>query len=115
MVYIGCYKNDVQLVFLIPESFNKKSAIYLPRVRELVYHNLGSPDKNFCSVKVEATLGYDNNGKMQDEIKDIKIPDEIANNLVELLTGEMGYDEKPHIKFSETTTAKLHAPKKRTR
>jgi len=114
MVYVGNYKNDVKLVYLIPKSFNKISAIYLPVVSELVYHNLGSSDKNFCSVKVETNLGRDENDITHLLTRDVRIPDNVANNLVELLTGRMGY-EKPHINFSETTTAKLQAPVVRIR
>lgn len=99
-------------VYLFPENFDQnKSLFFVPQVTELVYHDLGSPDKNFCSVKLENRYrGSDNLLHMF--IKDERIPDEVAYKLVDLMLGRSKYKNNTRIKFSDTNSAALQPDKK---
>jgi len=106
--------NTVWLVNMVPKN-NKNTERPLPYVRELIYHDLGSAKKNFCSVKICYDPGKNANGGYGWLIKDERIPDEIANKLVELLTGRSGYINKTSIRFSTTNSAALQPDKKVSR
>lgn len=111
----AAYKSDepnaVSSVYIVPSN-NKNTERRLPRVSELIYHDLGSAKKNFCSVKIYYDPGKNANGRYERLYKDERIPDEIANKFVELLTGRSGYNNRTRIKFSTTNSAALQPDKK---
>jgi len=106
--------NTVWVVNMVPKN-NKNTERPLPEVLELIYHDLGSAKKNFCSVRICYTPEKNANGGYGWLIKDERIPDEIANKLVELLTGRSGYIDKTGIRFSTTNSAALQPDKKASR
>jgi len=102
---------NIQQVFIVTNksNYNRKTN-KLPWVRELIYHDIGSSDKNFCSLIIDY-LEVQSDGKLHLLRKNERIPDAIANEFVELLTGRSGYKNSTGIEFSETNSAALQSDK----
>lgn len=103
---------DVVLVVHIVTANNKNIKGYLPEVEELIYHDLGSPKKNFCSVKIYYDLGKNTKGYHTHLIRDERIPDEVANNLLAFLANDTQYKNETRIIATKTKSAALQPDEK---
>lgn len=85
-------------VYFIPDGYDKysKDNIEPPKFHKLVYHNLGKVEDNFVGVWTYEELVIDN---IPSEIKrEIRLPDDIANKLVDLLSGDYKMPPNKYLK-----------------
>ena len=79
-----------------------------PEVQTLVFHNLGNPNENFCSViTMESLLGPDRTeiGSMMSEIM---LDDESAQKIIDLVSGDTKWKNKTHMQIKEVSDAVIH-------
>lgn len=95
--------NGVQSVFIAPEDYEDNVAYEPPRVINLIYHNLGDDSKSFCGVRVTEDV-YDEEKREHGILKsEIIIPDEAAQEILDLISNYTTFKNKTHIRFLETT------------
>ena len=107
-------KNTVDFVSLVPKDLTntaKRKSQYFdhddaPTVLQLVYHNLGGNGSgdDFCSVRTRQRL-YDKDGKQYYMDRDVRITDDAANAIIDLLAGDTKFKNKTGIEFIETKTS----------
>lgn len=79
---------EVNAVFFVPDGYdpydykNHKP----PMFNKLIYHNLGKVEDNFVGVWTDEVVMIE--GKKSTIYKEIRLPDDIAGMLVEMLSGE---------------------------
>lgn len=106
-------EKDVRYVFIISDNENRAPNVpnaFPQKVYELIYHKLDD-GKEFCGVLIKGnTVNKDGEitGYMEGEIR---IDNDTANLLVDLLYGDSGWNNKTGIKFSMTTSPRLIPPK----
>ena len=78
-------------------------------VRELIYHKLDD-GREFCGVVIEGSV-VNKEGKSTGIMNsEIKIDDDTANLLMELLLNKSGWNNMTGIKYSMTTSPRLRTP-----
>ena len=77
----------------------------------LVYHDLG-PDKEFCSI-MTSILSFEKNGESKVIEREIRVDDNTAQLLIDLLAGDTKWYNSSGIKFYETKRAELYPVKVR--
>lgn len=95
-------------VYIIQKSRNipAKSAFHPPRVYKLMYHNIGR-DKEFCGVITKEDL-LDENGQYISGIeKEIRLDDDTAQKLIDLVTNHSKWKNNTFIKICETKSERL--------
>lgn len=103
---------DVRYVYIILDKENHSpndANNFPPMVEELIYHKLDN-GKEFCGVLIwENTVNKEgkNTGWMRSEIK---IDDDTANLLMDLLLNQSGWNNKTGIKYSATTSPRYRVP-----
>lgn len=107
-------KNTVNFVSLVPKDLTntaKRVSQYFdhddaPTVRQLVYHNLGGNGSgdDFCSVRTRQRL-YDKDGKQYYMDRDVRITDDAANAIIDLLAGDTKFKNNTSIEFIETKSS----------
>lgn len=106
--------NEVYNVFLIDNYFINelepriKTAFGPTAIFELIYHDLGDDSKSFCGLLIREYFPP----KVKEDIVDtyiseIRIPDEVAQDLMDFLAGETKFINKTSIKFVETNSPEL--------
>ena len=104
---------EIQFVYIILDKENKapnNPNACPPLVRELIYHKLAD-GREFCGVKIEENT-VDKQGKTTGYMEsEIKIDDDTANLLMDLLLNQSGWNNKTGIKYSATTSPRLIPPK----
>ena len=102
---MNTYPNSVFYVDYVDQNFvNKTPNAYPPSVVGLVYHDLGE-GRDFCSI---LTMQHTTtNGKPQTIKRNIRIDDESAQLLIDLLAGDTKWKNSTRLKFYETTSSKL--------
>jgi hypothetical protein len=81
--------NEITAVYFIPEGYDKynEDNIEPPRFEKLVLHNLGDDNKNFAGVWVKERT-YENFDFEVTFSFEIRLPDDIANKLIDMLYGD---------------------------
>lgn len=106
----------VSKIYLVPETYVQKK--YLeedttrpPAIAKLVYHDLGG-DKDFVGALIKE-LKEENDGSLSTASREIRLPDEIANEIMDLLDGTTKFTFNPQLEktFEVVKTAKLQSPK----
>ena len=107
IVYSGINNADyVNKVSVFPEGFDRvKEKKLLPYVRELVYHDLGK-GKEYCGIIV-ITHQRLKNGNYKTIKEEVRIPDNCAQTLIDLLANYSKMENSTSIKYSETKSAQL--------
>lgn len=90
MVYttLKSNNNEITGVYFIPEDYDKdfNDNFEPPMFEKLVYHNLGKTEDNFAGVWTsESKVVYDIPSLVY---REIRLPDDIAGKLVDLLAGD---------------------------
>lgn len=85
-----------------------------PSLLKMVYHNLGDESKNFISVITRETV-CDSNGENKKYVtKEYRIPDDVANKLIDLFVGDTEFEPRrnynPSTILEEVNTARLKTP-----
>jgi hypothetical protein len=89
----------VAKVEYIDNNYLKKQINDPAWVIGLVYHNLGA-GKDFCSIITSETYKENNTYKILE--REIKVDDETAQLLIDLIAGDTKWKNKSEIKFYET-------------
>lgn len=102
IVYSGISNADyVNKVSVFPEGFDSvKEKKLLPYVRELVYHDLGK-GKEYCGIIV-ITHQILKNGKSKTIREEVRIPNEVAQNLIDFMAGDTEMKNMSSISYSKT-------------
>lgn len=105
---------NVDFVSLVPKDLTntakRRNQYYdyddAPMVRQLVYHNLGGHGSgdDFCSVRTRQRL-FDKDGNLYYMDRDVRITDDAANAIIDLLAGDTKFKNNSGIEFIETKTS----------
>lgn len=105
----------VRDIYLVPETYVPKTyfgaeTTMPPKIDKLVYHDLGEKDEFIGAVIKERIAKGD---KTVYASREIRLPDEIANEITDLIYGETKFTVKPQLEktFEVVKTAKLQSPK----
>ncbi len=111
IVYSGISNSDyVNKVSVFPEGFDSvKEKKLLPYVRELVYHDLGK-GKEYCGIIV-ITHQILKNGKAKTIKEEVRIPNEVAQNLIDFMAGDTEMKNMSSISYSKTKFPNLRQTK----
>lgn len=110
IVYSGRQNSKfVNRVTVFPEGFRNENGKLLPVVHELIYHDLGK-GKEFCGVLVFSNTVL-KNGDSKKTIEEIRLPDECAQTLIDLLANYSTMKNMTSIKYSETKSPQLRQTK----
>lgn len=111
IVYSGISNGDyVSWVSVFPEGFDSvKEKKLLPYVRELVYHDLGK-GKEYCGIIV-ITHQILKNGKSKTIKEEVRIPNEVAQNLIDFMAGDTEMKNMSSISYSKTKSPNLRQTK----
>lgn len=111
IVYSGISNGDyVSWVSVFPEGFDGvKEKKQLPYVRELVYHDLGK-GKEYCGIIV-ITHQILKNGKSKTIKEEVRIPNEVAQNLIDFMAGDTEMKNMSSISYSKTKSPNLRQTK----
>ncbi|CCX62825.1 unknown [Bacteroides sp. CAG:598] len=99
----------VDKVSVFPEGFPNKSGVLLPWVEELVYHNLGK-GKEYCGIIVRSVNKLQN-GRYKTTYEEVRLPNEVAQNLIDLLADDSTMKNATSIKYSKTKSPNLRQTK----
>lgn len=112
IVYSGISNADyVNKVSVFPEGFDRvKEKKQLPYVRELVYHDLGK-GKEYCGIIISQTQVLNNGENFKTTETEIRLPNEVAQNLIDFLAGDTKMENRTYIKYSKTKSAQLRQTK----
>lgn len=99
----------VDKVSVFPEGFPNKSGVLLPWVEELVYHDLGK-GKEYCGIIVRSVNKLQN-GRYKTTYEEVRLPDECAQTLIDLLANYSKMKNNTSIEYSETKSAQLRQTK----
>jgi len=86
-------KNTVSAIYFIPSDYNYiekygNAKNYPPSMKQLVYHDLGDLNKDYVSIITTEEV-CDRNGENSHFVKrEIRLPDDIANDLIDLYNGK---------------------------
>ena len=92
------YKNYVSDIYLVPQDYEPRIVIKSdsncpPRVEKIVYHDIGADE--FIGVVVTDYKFV--NGRKITTTREMKVPDEVGNELTALISSETNF--KPNSKF----------------
>lgn len=86
-------------------AFDKKSLFDdPPEVTALLYHNIGK-EQEYCGAIVECTRKSDED--LAFIKREVRLPDEVANEIIDLIVGDAKYANLTNIEFKKTTNPKL--------
>lgn len=111
----GFKDNDVERIYMIPDGYKTNSSKTPAQVTKLVYHNIGK-DKEYCGIIVHEDIydGETSNGVLGEYkgtlVNEYRLPDEVANTIIRMMSGNSNLNNKTPIKFVETTSAKRQYP-----
>ena len=104
--------NDVEHVYYVKESWKDDNSWHEPpEVLTLIYHNTGD-GKEYVGILIRNEI-Y----KPQDQaptkimLQEVKLDDDSAQLLVDLMTGDTKWTNKTEITYSETKDPKVSPPK----
>lgn len=111
IVYSGINNADyVDKVSVFPEGYNGvKEGKLLPRVTKLVYHDLGK-GKEYCGIIVISTQKLKNGG-FKRTTEEVRLPNEIAQNLIDFMADDTKMKNRTSISYSKTKSAQLRQTK----
>lgn len=111
IVYSGINNADyVDKVSVFPEGYNGvKEGKLLPRVTKLVYHDLGK-GKEYCGIIVISTQKL-KNGDFKRTTEEVRLPNEIAQNLIDFMADDTKMKNRTSISYSKTKSAQLRQTK----
>ena len=108
-VKIGADK-DVYNVYYIKNSYKDDNSYHEPpKVKELIYHNLGE-GKEFLGIKLYESI-HKKDGSEVGMISELKVDDKTAQYLLDLRTGDTKWNNKTLIDFSVTQSPKVLPPR----
>lgn len=96
-------------IFIVPEDYKPNAGMYKPEVSELVYHELGK-GKDFAGVILVKTTNL-GPSKWQEYAEEIRLPNECAQKIIDLLANDSKWTNDTYVKYSDTTSPNLRAPK----
>ncbi|MDO4209223.1 MAG: hypothetical protein Q4E44_06115 [bacterium] len=99
---------EVRYIYIFPNGYNASPTKSLPQVKELIYHDLGS-DKEFCGVILRTSVKKEN-GRVT-TYKEMRLPDEIAQKIIDLKANYTEFDNRTNIKYSKIQSANLRQPR----
>lgn len=99
---------EARFIKYLPGDSNYKGNIFeTPTVRLLIYHNIGK-DKEYCGVLTRVRVKDPNHPKGEYFLdKEYRIADEVANDLIDLVTDGSEFKNAAKLKWLETTSADL--------
>lgn len=110
IVYSGRQNSKiVNRVTVFPEGFRNENGKLLPVVHELIYHDLGK-GKEFCGVLVISNTVLKNGGS-KNTIEEIRLPNEVAQNLIDFMAGDTEMKNMSSISYSKTQSPNLRQTK----
>ena len=110
IVYSGRQNSKiVNRVTVFPEGFRNENGKLLPVVHELIYHDLGKC-KEFCGVLVFSNTVL-KNGDSKKTIEEIRLPNEVAQNLIDFMAGDTEMKNMSSISYSKTKSPNLRQTK----
>lgn len=101
--------SEVNEIFIFDVNSNgtKHIAQDPPMVKQVVYHNIGK-DKEFCGVILERDILEQESGKYKGTIRsEMRLPDDVAQDIVDLITNYSKFQDKTNVKIKEVNTANL--------
>ncbi len=105
--------NDVLEVYYVKHSWKDNNINHKPpEVEELIYHNLGGSN-DYLGIKIRENIYKPNNKTMHpDNVmeREVKLDDESAQLLIDLMTGDTKWNNKTSIIYRETTNPKVMSP-----
>ncbi len=126
VVVDGKYNRD--LVFYTPVSMKRQGNVigeilivdpnkpggsatlsHPPKVKEIIYHDLGK-DREFCSVKTVEFLLNDSRESIGFAYRELRIDDDSANKILQLLADESDFKNETKIKYVSTKRTELEKP-----
>lgn len=108
-----CGKDGVSKVYILSREreIPAPGQFHPPEVFKLMYHNIGK-DKEFCGVITKEDL-LDEKGNYQGSLEtEIKLDDESAQKLIDLITGHSNWKNNTGIRIYETKSAMLKPGKR---
>lgn len=115
---------NCHLVFTAPKNNNSEIySVYIVRdgkpgavrmgdhpaeVQTLVFHNLGNPNENFCSVITMESLLGPNRTEIGTMMSEIMLDDESAQKIVDLVSGDTKWKNSTYMQIKEVTDAVIH-------
>lgn len=93
-------------VILLSHLYTSKKSLFNdpPEVTALRYHNIGK-EQEYCGAIIECTR------ESGDDLvfikREVRLPDEVANEIIDLIVGDTKYANLTDIKFQKTTDPKL--------
>lgn len=103
--------SKIEDIYLVKNDGKKYlcSDVHPPTVTKFIYHNLGK-DKEFCSVEtIESLVGPDGHEKGVMS-RQIRLDDESAQKIIDLLSGDTKWKNNTYIVFKEVFDDKLEEP-----
>lgn len=101
-------ENVVSAIYFVQDDYSPVSSIgneisSPPRMKNLIYHDIGANE----FVGAYVTESKKINGRMKTVTREIKLPDDVANELMGLLLGDTKF--KP-LKFLQNSLKVVHTP-----
>lgn len=97
--------NLVRYVYVFPQGYNSSAAKLLPQVTNFVYHDIGK-GKEFGGVIVYS-IARNAKGEYKQYKEEIRLPDELAQSIIDLLAKDSQFRNGTAIKYSETRSRVL--------
>ena len=126
VVVDGKYNRD--LVFYTPVSMKRQGNVvgevfivdpnkpgghsitpHPPKIEKIIYHDLGK-DREFCSVKTVEFLLNDSRESIGFAYRELRIDDDSANKILQLLADESDFKNETKIKYVSTKRTELEKP-----
>ena len=111
IVYSGINNSEyVDRVSFFREGFKAmQNGVQLPVVQELVYHDLGKA-KEYCGIIVRTTQRL-KSGEFKITKEEVRLPDNCAQILIDLLANYSKMKNRTSIEYSETKSPQLRQTK----
>lgn len=106
--------NNVHFVYIIPQNEKgQKYAIYdqPPEVTKLRLHHIGQGKEFYSAVLEQDARDPETEKYIGTYVYELKLPDNVAQEIVDLVTSNSKYNNKSLIKIDETTSVELLTPK----
>ena len=102
---------DIYKIFYVEDRYANKNYGRLnpPHVVGLIYHDLG-PGKEFCGIKIHDNR-FDEKYNIDTHEYEVRINDEAAQKVIDLLTGDTEWNNVTFIRFEETKSQNLLNPR----
>ena len=105
-------KDNAQYVYVIPANSdgNRRSEIFPPEVQQLIHHDIGEGD--FCGAVITEDLTEKGTDKYRGTFRyELKLPDEVAQKIVDLVTGHSDIQNSTQIRINTVEYPNLLPPK----